>query len=72
MSFKNEYKRFAVRSLDQTERAADPTDKLGRLIVAEAWLDLAEQTNQLVDHEAEEAHSIIEQPLKAASCRGHQ
>lgn len=72
MSFKNEYKRFAVTSLDQTEKAAAPTDKLGRLIVAEAWLDLAKQTNQLVGHEADEAHSIIEQPLKAASCRGYQ
>ncbi len=40
MSFKNAYKRFAVTSLDQTERTADPTDKLGRLIVAEAWRGL--------------------------------
>ena len=32
MSFKNEYKRFAATSLDQTERTADPTDKLSRLI----------------------------------------
>jgi hypothetical protein len=72
MSFKNEYKRFAITSLVQTEKAGDAAGKLGRLIVAEAWLDLVEQTNQLVDHEAEDAHWIIEQPLKAGSCRGHQ
>jgi hypothetical protein len=35
--------------------------------MAEAWLDLAEQTTQVVDHEADEAHSMIEQPLKRAS-----
>ncbi len=71
MSFKNKYKRFAVTSLDQTDRTTDPTDKLGRLIVAEAWLDLAEQTTQTVGHEADEAHSLMEQPLKRVSCQGH-
>jgi len=39
--------------------------------MAEAWLDLAGQTTQMVDHEADEAHSIIEQPLKRASIQGH-
>jgi len=29
------------------------TDKVGLLIIAEAWLELAEQTTQLVGHEAE-------------------
>jgi hypothetical protein len=69
MGSKNEYKRFAVKSLDQIERTAGVVDKLGRLIMAEAWLDLAEQTNQPLDHEADEAHWIIEQPLRVASCR---
>ena len=69
MSFKNEYKRFAITSLDQ---AADSADKFGRLIVAEAWIDLAEQTNQLVDTKPRKPTRLVEQPLKAASCRGHQ
>jgi hypothetical protein len=39
--------------------------------MAEAWLDLAEQTAQIVDQEADEAHSMIEQPLKRATVQGH-
>jgi hypothetical protein len=67
MSFENEYKRFAAASLDLTERATDLSHKVGLLIVAEAWLDLAEQTTQLVDHKADEAHEIMEQPLISAT-----
>lgn len=68
----NEYKRFAVASLNQTETTTDLANKVGLLIMAEAWLDLAEETTQLVDREADDAHSIMEQPLKTASCRGRQ
>jgi hypothetical protein len=50
------YRDFAVASLNSTEGAKDLTDKVGLLIMAEAWLELAEQTTQLVSHEAEEAH----------------
>ncbi len=57
------YKNFAVASLNSTEGAKDLTDKVGLLIIAEAWLELAEQTSQLLGHEAEEAHRIIERPL---------
>jgi hypothetical protein len=67
----NEYKRFAVASLDQTERTPDLSNKVGLLIMAEAWLDLAQETTQLVDRESNDA-SIIEQPLKTRSCRGRQ
>ncbi len=35
-----------------------------------AWLDLAEQTTQAVDHEADEVHSLTEQPLKRVSFQG--
>ncbi len=35
-----------------------------------AWLDLAEQTTQAVDHEADEVHSLMEQPLKRVSFQG--
>jgi hypothetical protein len=63
----NEYSRFAVSSLDATETARDLCGKVAVLILADAWLDLAEQTTQTVDHEADEAHSMIEQPLKRVS-----
>jgi hypothetical protein len=65
------YKRFAVSSLNSTEGAAGLSNKVGLLIVAEAWLDLAEQTSQIVDHQADEAHGVLEQPLKRAYVQGH-
>jgi hypothetical protein len=71
MTSESQYKRFAATSLNSTEDATDLSDKVGLLIMAEAWLDLAEQTTQMVDHEADEAYSMIEQPLKRASVQGH-
>ncbi len=50
------YKNFAAASLNSTEAAKDLTDKVALLIIAEPWLELAEQTTQLVSNEAEEAH----------------
>jgi hypothetical protein len=61
------YKNFAVASLNSTEGAKELTDKVGLLIIAEAWLELAEQTTQLLGHEAEEAHRMIERPLTGAT-----
>ena len=63
---------FAIASLNSTEGAKDLTDKVGLLILAEAWLELAEQTSQLVGHEAKEAHRMIERPLTQASVQPHQ
>ena len=57
------YKNFAMASLNSTEGAKDLTEKVGLLIIAEAWLQLAEQ----VGHEAEEAHRMIERPLTRAA-----
>jgi hypothetical protein len=71
MTSTNEYSRFAVASLNSTESATDLSDKFGLLILTDAWLDLAEQTTQTMDHEADEAHSMMEQPLKRASVQGH-
>jgi hypothetical protein len=61
-----------MASLNSTEGAKDLTDKVGLLIMAEAWLELAEQTTQLVGHEAKEAHSMIERPLARAAVQSHQ
>ena len=71
MSSEN-YTNFAVASLDSTEGAKGLTDKVGLLIMAEAWLELAEQTTQRVGHEANEAHSMIERPLTRAVVQPHQ
>jgi hypothetical protein len=65
------YKRFATSSLYSTEGVASVSDKVRLLIVAEAWLDLVEQTTQMVDHEFDEAHDMIEQPLRRATVQGH-
>jgi len=65
------YKRFATSSLNSTEGVASVSDKVRLLIVAEAWLDLVEQTTQMVDHEFDEAHDMIEQPLRRVTVQGH-
>ena len=46
-------------------------NKVGLLIRAEAWLDLAEQTTQRVDNDGGEARRIMEHSLKRASLKGH-
>jgi hypothetical protein len=69
MSYENAYRRFAVASLDLSEKGKNLADKSRVLIVAEAWLDLAEQTTQLVERETAEAHSIIEQPLSSVTLK---
>jgi hypothetical protein len=70
MRSENAHKRFAAASLDLSERGKNSADKSRVLIVAEAWLDLAEQTTQLVGGETGEAREIIEQPLSCiASAR---
>jgi hypothetical protein len=71
MSSEN-YRNFARASVNATEGAKDLTDKVGILIMAEAWLELAEQTTQVVSHEAEEAHRMIERPLASATVQRHQ
>ena len=66
------YRNFAMASLNSTEGAKDLTDKVGLLIMAEAWFEVAEQTTQLVGHEAKEAHRMIERPLTQAAVQPHQ
>jgi hypothetical protein len=63
MSSEKQYRRFAAASLDLSERGLDLANKTRVLIVAEAWLDLAERTTPLVERESGEAHRIIERPL---------
>jgi hypothetical protein len=72
MSSENQYRRFAVASLDLSERGKTLVDKSCALIVAEAWLDLAEQTTELVQRETDAAHSIIEPPLSSVTSPYHR
>jgi hypothetical protein len=71
MTSESQYRRFAVACLNSTEGVTDLSNKVGRLIMAEAWFDLVEQTTQRVDNDGGEAHRIIEQPLKRAGVHGH-
>ena len=64
-----EYRRFAAVSLDLSKKAPNTAGKTAPLLMAEAWLNLAERTTQLVEHEADEAHGMIDQPLSRASFR---
>jgi hypothetical protein len=72
MTSESEYSRFAAASHNSAESAIDLSAKAGLLILAGAWLDLAERTTQTVDHEADEAHSMIGQPLKRVSVQGQR
>lgn len=72
MSSENQYRRFAVASIDLSERGKTLVDKSRPLIVAEAWLDLAEQTTGLVQRETDAAHKIIEPPLSTVTSPCHR
>ena len=65
-----EYKRFAAVSLDLSKKAPNLVSKADPLLMAEAWLNLVERTAQLVGHEADEAHRMIDRPLSRASAFG--
>ena len=67
MSSENQYRRFAVASIDLSERGKTLVDKSRPLIVAAAWLDLAEQTTELVQRETDAAHNIIGPPLSSVT-----
>jgi hypothetical protein len=69
MSSESEYRRFAEASIDLSERGKNLADKSRVFIVADAWLDLAEQTTQLVERETGEAHRIIERPLNSVTLK---
>jgi hypothetical protein len=63
MSSEKQYSRFAAASLGFNEKGTNLAEKTPVLIVAEAWLDLAERTTPLVERETGEARRIIERPL---------
>jgi hypothetical protein len=71
MTSKSEYSSFAVSSISSTQSVTDLSGKVSLLILADAWLDLVEQTTQTVHHEADEARSMMQHPLRRAGVNGH-
>jgi hypothetical protein len=46
----DEYRRLAAASLDSANNARDQADRTRRLVMAEAWHELAERTAQAAKH----------------------
>jgi hypothetical protein len=47
MRKEDEYRRLAAASLDSANNACDAAAKARRLVMAEAWLELADRTGQI-------------------------
>jgi hypothetical protein len=47
----DEYRQFAAASLDSARRSRDDADKVRRLAMAEAWLELAERMDHVAKRE---------------------
>lgn len=71
MSSEKQYRRYAAASLDVSARGQNLADETRVLIVAEAWLDLAEQTTPIVERESGEAHRVIEHHLSKMTSPRH-
>ena len=65
MTIAQEYRRFSVGFVDLATQQMELSGKTGRLIIAEAWLDLTEQTTQS-GCKASEVREAVERPLIAA------
>jgi hypothetical protein len=66
MSKDDEYRDYAARTMDLAQRASSSADKGRLLMMAEAWLDLADRVHCGVSHEvqkARELHPVIRTPL---------
>jgi hypothetical protein len=62
----DEYRHYAARTMDLAQRASSSADKGRLLMMAEAWLDLADRVHRGVSHEvrrARELHPVIRTPL---------
>jgi hypothetical protein len=60
MSKIDEYRSFAAACLDLAKSTADHTDKTRLLLMAEAWLDLADRTAALIKNPL---RRFVEHPL---------
>ena len=63
MSAEFEYRRLAGACLDLAKRTAIPTDKTRFLVIAEAWLDLADRVARKMRSTKRETADGAEHPL---------
>ena len=63
MSLESEYRRLAAACLDLSNRAAALTDKMRLLVIAEAWLDLADRVTRPGGRGAKNTPAGSEHPL---------
>jgi hypothetical protein len=61
MSKRDEYRQFATASLELAEKTSN-AHKMRLLLMAEAWLDLAERTARLPKHSVGD-HPLVRQVL---------
>jgi hypothetical protein len=63
MNSESEYRRWAAACLDLGKRAAELTDRTRLLVIAEAWLDLANRVGRAIRRGAGGASDAAEHPL---------
>ena len=64
MSKDDDYRDYAARTMDLAQRASSPADKGRLLMMAEAWLDLADRVPSAREvRKSRELHPVIRTPL---------
>jgi len=58
MSKADDYRRHAADTLDLAQRASSTADKTRLLIMADAWLDLADRARKLARRKVEQAREL--------------
>jgi hypothetical protein len=60
MSNEDEYRRLAAASLDSAKNTRDTAAKTRRLVMAEAWIELADRSGQTLQRQF---HGVGDHPL---------
>jgi hypothetical protein len=58
MSKENEYRNYAAKTMDLAQRASSTADKGRLLVMAEAWLALADRVHRAVSHEVRKVRDL--------------
>jgi hypothetical protein len=58
MSKEDEYRRHAAHTLDLAQRARSASDKTRLLIMADAWLDMAERAQKAARRQVQKAREL--------------
>jgi hypothetical protein len=60
MSKEDEYRRHAANTLELAQRANSPSDKARLLVMADAWLDLADRASKVARRQVPKAvHPLL-------------